>query len=362
MQPRTLLDRRQLMLTGGTVLALSSLNALAHGESPVPKVRGVKLPFQPMRQALYRPEELLDGFAEQDALSYTASCDFNVYKHFVENGRHVSRDFHVTMMQALHDHSITQNVLGALEDCKCVAIMGGHRLRRDSETYHQTALLARSLSRAGFTVASGGGPGAMEAAHLGAILAGSADEKLKDALRQLASQAALPDTVKIISDAGKIDVDVVKRAHAWLLPAVKIFRSLPAKVRGDSIAVPTWLFGHEPPTPFASRVAKYFQNSIREEGLLGMAKHGIIYVRGSAGTVQEIFQDGCQNYYRTYDWFSPMVLFDVDYWTKTLPVVAVLRSLFKKQDFEKFVLVTDSVDDALAFINSFKPESPSANH
>jgi hypothetical protein len=54
---------------------------------------------------------------------------------------------------------------------------------------------------------------------------------------------------------------------------------------------------------------------VREEGLLALALGGIIYAEGNGGTVQEIFQDANQNYYRTYaNKKSPMILFGVDYW------------------------------------------------
>ena len=49
---------------------------------------------------------------------------------------------------------------------------------------------------------------------------------------------------------------------------------------------------------FATDIAKYFENSLREEGLLALALAGVVFARGNAGTVQEIFQDACQNYYR----------------------------------------------------------------
>jgi hypothetical protein len=63
------------------------------------------------------------------------------------------------------------------------------------------------------------------------------------------------------------------------------------------VGIPTWFYGHEPPNPACELHAKYFANSVREEGLLTVATGGIIYTPGSAGTVQEVFQDYCQNHY-----------------------------------------------------------------
>ena len=75
----------------------------------------------------------------------------------------------------------------------------------------------------------------------------------------------------------------------------------------SSLAVPTWFYGHEPSNLFSVHIAKYFSNSLREDGLLAIAMHGIIFAPGSAGTTQEVFQDATQNHYATYGVVSPMV-------------------------------------------------------
>jgi len=121
---------------------------------------------------------------------------------------------------------------------------------------------------------------------------------------------------------------------------------------GESVAIPTWLYGHEPTTPLSPRIAKYFQNSIREDGLLALATHGVIYAEGWAGTLQEIFQDGAQNYYHTFGEFSPMIFLSANYWTATIPVKPVLEALFKSDDFKNNVLFTDDAAEAIAFVES----------
>ena len=65
----------------------------------------------------------------------------------------------------------------------------------------------------------------------------------------------------------------------------------------------------EPISLFASHIAKYFSNSIREDGLLAVATAGIVFAPGGAGTMQEIFQDGAQNAYRVFG-RSPMAFLD----------------------------------------------------
>ena len=52
---------------------------------------------------------------------------------------------------------------------RMVGVMGGHAVGRDEELYRRIAVLGRTFTRAGYTIATGGGPGAMEAANLGAL-------------------------------------------------------------------------------------------------------------------------------------------------------------------------------------------------
>lgn len=95
------------------------------------------------------------------------------------------------MMEALHDTSVVRemNVFLATEvqaGRRPVAIMGGHRERRGSDAYREVARIAQKLSESGFIVVSGGGPGCMEATHLGALFAGRSEESLTSAINRLA--------------------------------------------------------------------------------------------------------------------------------------------------------------------------------
>ena len=226
-------------------------------------------------------------------------------------------------------------------------------LARDSAVYRDIAILSRRLTRNGILVCSGGGSGAMEACHLGASLATGAAAALDDALALLKTQPVTPVLRSIVNSRGRVDPVLVAQAHAWFEPAYRISSSLGSP--GQSLAFPTWRYGHEPTSPFATHIAKYFQNSIREDGLLAVAKQGIVYFEGKTGTIQEIFQDGNQNYYKMFDCFSPMVLFGTEYWTTKYPVVGVLKELFTPAEFARYVLLTDDVSAAALFIERFTP-------
>jgi predicted Rossmann-fold nucleotide-binding protein len=145
----------------------------------------------------------------------------------------------------------------------------------------------------------------------------------------------------------RLDVDNVERLHRWQAPAFALAEATVASP-GPSIGIPTWLYGHEPPTPLATEHAKYFDNSIREDGLLALATAGVVFAPGRAGTLQEIFQDAAQNYYESVaDRFSPMVFLDVDgYWTARFGVRAVLSELFDEEQRSNLHWVT-SVDEAV---------------
>jgi predicted Rossmann-fold nucleotide-binding protein len=315
-------------------------------------MQGFNLPYQPIPQRLYTNADLFQGFDPSQPASWTKVPDFIIYRHFVVEGGITPTNPYMGMMQALHDNAISQATATFIESRRVVAIIGDHKLARDSASYRNAALLARRLARSGILICTGGGPGAMEASHLGAALAGGGDADLENALGRLKAQPVVPALGKIVDPKGGIDFTLVEKAHAWFTPAFELANSI--RPSGASLAIPTWHYGHEPSTPFATHIAKYFQNSIREDGLLAIAKQGIVCMEGQAGTVQEIFQDSAQNYYQTFGRFSPMVLFGVDHWTTAYPVVGVLRKLFADQ-FAKYVLVTDDVDAAAGFIENFPP-------
>ncbi len=308
-------------------------------------------PFHPIRENLYSPGELVAGFDPARPASYAETTDFRIYRQYVAAGRSAPSDYFPAMMQSLHDNSITLATHEYLESssAKAVGIMGGHDIDRDSPAYQKVARLAYALAHRGFTLLSGGGPGAMEATHLGALLQHESAESLEVALAELAAQPKLPANLKnVIDQDGHIDETLVEQAHAWMLPAWRIL--LRTQNPGESVAIPTWLYGHEPTSPLATHIAKYFQNSIREDGLLAVATHGVIYAEGRAGTLQEIFQDANQNYYRLFGHFSPMTFYGADYWVKQIPAVPVLQALFTPEDFASFILVTDEPEKIVDFL------------
>jgi len=320
---------------------LAAANVAKHGSMLVPHTE--RWPFPLHRPTLYSPEELFDGF-DGTAESYFQSYDYRVYQHFKRNG-HTVPNIRETLARRLHDHAISSGVVELIKGRKVVAIMGGHSMERRDPRYAQIAHIARDLTLHGYLMTSGGGPGAMEATHLGAWFAHFPPEELDKALLQLAVR---PED----AEPGREYAD-----EDWLCRAWAVRERWPVEdMRYQSLGIPTWLYGHEPPAAFATHIAKFFANSIREEGLLAIATHGVVFAPGSAGTIQEIFQDATQNHYGSYGSYSPMILFDRHYWTHNRPVWPLLAKVAQGRVYEELLFLTDSPEAVVRRIRSYRPE------
>jgi len=316
--------------------------------------------FNPFPDRLYTAKDLLLGFDPAKPQSFGEMRDTKIYLEYVNGGAAAPSDSLTAMMRALHDNAITQNLGRALNNKKVVAVMGGHALSRSDAVYGDVARLCAKLAAKGFLIASGGGPSVMEAVHLGAGFANKSG--LSEALKFIAQGPVAPPDGKLVVD-GTIDPVVAAAFGKYLSPAVEIIRKY--DVHGG-IGIPTWMYGWEPFTPFAAKIAKYFQNSIREDGLLALATHGIIYTQGGPGTVQEIFQDAAQNYYQTFPaganksgYFSPMIFFG-KFWTDKKRfgshVKPLLNAMFSgNANYKKLVTFTDDPDKVIDHLTRFKP-------
>ncbi|MFF9017876.1 hypothetical protein ACF09C_33585 [Streptomyces sp. NPDC014870] len=272
------------------------------------------------RDRLYTASELLEGFLPDDELGFTKTHDFSVFRRFYMDGFTAPLSIEIRQQQAAHDAAISGALADHLTTARpLVGVMGGHKLTRTESAYLLVVDLARYLTRENFLIATGGGPGAMEAAHLGAMFAYADDFRLNEALNEIQKVPILPHLIgRLFDDAGSILPDRrehLREAHLWLQAALRAKELCPAPY-GESLAIPTWKYGQEPTTPFATAYAKYFQNSIREEALVAKSKTGIIYARGGGGTLREIFQDVEENYYEEEaSAFTPMIFFDPEgYW------------------------------------------------
>jgi predicted Rossmann-fold nucleotide-binding protein len=284
---------------------------------------------------LYNKDSLFNDFDYMRPDSYSNTLDKLVYDYY--RNTLDSNSIIDTLAQRLHDHSITDSLtdfISKYDERRLVAIMGGHRVKRTDEIYLQVARLSKTLTENGHILLSGGGPGIMEATHFGAWMAGLTDEELLDGLSIL-------EKAPIYSD------------DDWLATSFKVIDKYP-NPKFNSIGIPTWHYGHELPTPFATHIAKYFENSVREEGLLAIAKGGVIFTPGSAGTMQEVFQDLAQNHYESYGYASPMILLNVEFWTQHRPIFPIIQQMSDNGDLMNLNLgLYDKNEDVIKHLNAF---------
>lgn len=317
---------------------------MAHGAFVFPGLDGFE--FELHRPCLYDVETLFAGF-EEGGRRYEATLDARIYRQYLDQGGAFARSIRTTLARRLHDHSMTDALYDRIEGHRVVAFMGGHGMERASVMYERIARLSRRLTRAGLLVTTGGGPGAMEAAHVGAYFAGRRNDELETALEMLRPR---PDGA--VPGKEYADPDWLERAWRVL---ERFSLTSAQREAALSIGIPTWFYGHEPPAPFATHLAKYFANSVREDGLLTIARGGVVFAPGSAGTTQEIFQDAAQNHYRTAGYESPMILWDVDYWTNQRPVWPLLDAVSREHDYGALVHCTDDDDRVFDILTSFEP-------
>ena len=330
-------DLTGLVVLGGRLSPALDAHLRAHHALVFPT--DPHAPVNPYRAELYSPDELYAGLTQG---GYAATPDAMAYR-WARDGTH-HHDAFVTLLRAIHDDSITDALDEFVDGRPVVGVMGGHALERGRTAYADAAHVGHRLARLGLVVATGGGPGAMEAANLGAL---APDETgLADALDRL---GAVPSFRPDVGAWARLALDLRRDLVAGTGPA-------DGRPRGRSLGIPTWFYGHEPPNVFCDGIGKYFSNAIREDGLLSRATAGLVVLEGAAGTVQEIFQALTPRFYATPDddtaplVVPPLVLVGQEYWTDTVPIWAAVRALGQDRPLGDAIHLVDTVEEAAAVV------------
>lgn len=314
------LQVRDAVFLGCRLKHRSAIDLASRGACVFPRLPQV--PFDSYRPALYTPREL---YSDLDN-GYQATTDARVYDWTLQ----VRSSFlDASLAQALHDHFVSDALLEVLPSPGTgVGILGGHNIRRGTCEYEQAAELGRGLANAGHLVMTGGGPGAMEAANLGAAFLGE--------------PKALAQACQVLAQVPSFTQD----PGAWARQGFEVKEQFDCTRL--TVGIPTWFYGHEPPNVFPTLIAKYFDNAIREDILLRSSDAGLVYVPGRAGTTQEIFQALTRNYYAVQSQqVRPMVLLGSDYWTRDVPAWPLLTALACGRPMESSVYLVDTVDEVL---------------
>ena len=283
------------------------------------------------RDRLYTVDELMAGY-EPDAPMQ--SLDARLAAHVKACGIPPA-DAEEAIAQVVHDQGVDQAMRAYVADAiaqgsHIVGIMGGAATPRDAPAYRLAAATAKALSEAGFLVATGGGLGIMEAGNLGAYFAGRPDDELHSAVEDL------------------------KRCPIYLgheAEYIDSARSITARYAAGapSLAIATWRYDEEPISQFAVHIAKLFQNSVREDGLLSIADAGVAYFAGGFGTLREIFQDLAQNSATYPSHQMAMVFVDTAYREPGSPFhLARSRARRAGEPFDDLITLADSADSVVA--------------
>ncbi len=293
------------------------------------------LPYRPLRRNLNTWRELMEANSE----TADNTTHLKIYQHFEAAKRCPS--INEALWQRLHDFSVDEGLRRLLDfkpdglpKRRTVGFMGGHGTGRDRPEYEMSLRTAKRLAEAGYFVVSGGGPGIMEAANLGAYLAGATEDDLQWVLQTLAKAPSYKDP-------------------GFQTAAYAILDRFP--YGQESLAIPTWFYGHEPSNLFATYIAKYFSNSIREDTLLAIALYGIVYAPGSAGTTQEIFMDATQNHYVTFGFVSPMVFLGRKRYTEDTDLYKLITQLAEGYTYAEYLHLTDKPEEVVTFIDKHPP-------
>ena len=292
--------------------------------------------YDPGRDSLYTVDELMVGY-ESDAPMQSLDARLAAY---VKACGIPPTDVDEAIAQVLHDQGVGQAMRAYVaaadaEGRHIVGVLGGSSTPRDAPAYRLAAETAKALSDAGFLVATGGGLGIMEAGNLGAYFAGRRLEELHAAIDELkrcptyaGHEARYIDSARSIADR--------QRAGA------------------PSLAVATWRYDEEPISQFATHIAKLFQNSVREDGLLSIAGAGMAYFEGDFGTLREIFQDLAQNAAAEPAHQMAMVFVDTDaYGEPGSPFhLARARAQLAAPPFDELITLADSADAVVTAVKA----------
>jgi predicted Rossmann-fold nucleotide-binding protein len=283
-------------------------------------------PYAVRPDRLYTRDDLMQGW--HPGADHSATLDSRIYEYVKAHGGRAP-DVEEGLAQRTHDHFIDVALADFLMQTgrPVVGIMGGSSTVAADPNYRRVVQLAASLTQLGYLVVGGGGLGIMEAANLGAYLSDRTDTDRDDPVDAL---AAAPSWTT--DPAGYMGVaDEIRESFA---PG------------GESLAIPTWVIAGEPISQFASHIAKYFSNSIREDGMLAVASAGIVFAPGGAGTMQEIFQDAAQNAYRTFG-RSPMAFLDTQHYCVETGLYPALERQAARLGFADLLSVSDEPEQIL---------------
>ena len=297
-----------------------------------PSITGI-LPLNIYRSQLYTSNELLSGYYNSLPNISLEDVVFDWYDKYKKSDEDQNLLSQIAMNT--HDAFIDDALISLIKTIgkeKIISVMGGHSNKRNSIEYKTLVKTCRLLTFNGFICMSGGSSGMMEAVHLGALLAYYPEESVDDAITILSEELNYKDLVKYYN------------------PAVKVLNKYPMpKDKVLSIAIPTYYY-YEPTAIFASHIAQYFNNPIREYNLLNFAYGGVLISPGSAGTITEIFINHANQHYKSLGYNAPFVFQNCYWWETKIPVYPLITQIANTENYKSRLFLVETPEEVL---NSF---------
>ena len=312
-------------------------------------------PYPAHRAHLYTPEEIFAGFDPAAGRGYDETrTTHGVYRHWVETGRQYPTMIDESLARRLHDHSITDALHDAIDGTRPVAIMGGHGLER-SEPDVRIDRTHRPFAHP---------VGSADAVRRWSWRDGG--HPPRRLVREPVRRRGTPGRDRRVGAAA--DRSTRRRGVRRRRLARSCCRRATDVAADRTVPIGTSRSASRPGCTATNRrtrsrpsIAKYFANSVREEGLLAIATHGVVFAPGSAGTIQEIFQDAAQNHYSSFGPPSPMVLLGrrlLD--DERHPVWSVLESLSNGRSYRDLITITDDEDEVVEVVLAIGATSDSS--
>lgn len=176
----------------------------------------------------------------------------------------------------------------------CVTVFGSARFKEDHLFYKKAVEIGAGLSKMGFAVMTGGGPGIMEAANRGAF-----------------------------------------------------------EANGKSIGCNIQLPHEQKENPYLHKWVDFRYFFVRKT-LLIKYSYGFVIMPGGWGTMDELFEALTLIQTGKIQEF-PVVLFGKDYWKNLINLIddMVAYGTVSQAEIKEYLLITDSVEETLAHINKF---------
>ena len=173
-----------------------------------------------------------------------------------------------------------------------VSIFGSARVGRNNRTYHDAVRVAQALSEAGFSVITGGGPGIMEAANLGASRGVGRSIGLNIRLPYEQKPNSYSDTIVNFNYFFARKVMFVKYACGFVaLPGGfgtldEIFEALTLKQTGKIHDFPVVLFGSD----FWNGLVEWLRDQLLRRRMISRRDLNLFNVTDDVEEVVEIIQ------------------------------------------------------------------------